>query len=147
MVDDLPGLADDGDRAELHGLLLDSIPGLSDGQRDAMFEHTFEAPADDEHSTDDLIPSDEVFDGSDGFDTDDWDAHVAPIDEPEHVVAEHVVAEDTETGDGLDETHETPEEHQHELADTDDLALDQGAEPDHHADSLPDGHGNHDDAW
>lgn len=125
-------LTDDEDRGELRELLLDSVPGLHDGQRDAMFEHTFEAPVEDDHAADDLIPVDAVFDSDAG---DEWDASydADPADGAD--VASDAVDDVTEPGhdfgddDGLldpHETHQTPDD----LSDTHDFVMDHGAGPD-----------------
>lgn len=143
MQDDLTG---DEDRGELRELLLDSVPHLDDGQRDAMFQHTFESPAEDEHATDDLIPDDGVFDGGD----DDWDSSFDVADDGTGVAAdavedvhgvaepepEHDFADDSETPH---ETHDTPDE----LSDPHDFGDDHGAGVDHHADpDIPDADGH-----
>jgi hypothetical protein len=139
---------DDADRGELRELLLDSVPGLDDGQRDGMFEHTFEAPVEDDHAADDLIPVDEVFGTAD----DDWDASygmdtVDVADGPD--VAGDAVEDVTEPGhdftDGPDslldphETHETPDD----LSDTHEFGMDHGAGHDQPTvGDLPDGDGD-----
>jgi hypothetical protein len=131
---------DDEDRGELRELLLDSVPGLSDGRRDAMFEHTFEAPVEDDHAADDLIPVDTVFDPDAG---DDWDASydVDPADLADSAdpvdgadVASDAVDDVTEPGhdrtdDGLLDPHE-PHETPDDLSDTHDFVMDHGAGPD-----------------
>jgi hypothetical protein len=134
MVEDL---TDDEDRGELRELLLDSVPGLDDGQRDAMFEHTFDAPVEDDHAADDLIPVDAVFDNDAA---DDWDASFGAdvADGADGVgVVDDAVEDVTDTGhdftdDRLDdllsphETHQTPDD----LSDTHDFVEDHGAGPD-----------------
>lgn len=126
-------LEDDADRGELRELLIDSVPGLDDGQRDAMFQHTFEAPVEDDHAADDLIPVDEVFGGTD----EDWDASfgaesVDVADGPD--VAGDAVEDVTEHGHDFTDsstdtlldphdTHETPDD----LSDTHDFGMDHGA--------------------
>jgi hypothetical protein len=143
--DRFDAIDDDADRGELRELLLDSVPGLGDGQRDAMFEHTFEAPVEDDHATDGLIPVDEVFGGTD----DDWDASygmdvadgsdvagdaVEDVTAPEHDFTDHT--------DGLldpHETHETPDD----LSDTHEFGMDHGAGHDQPiVGDLPDGDGD-----
>ncbi|TDP93761.1 hypothetical protein [Labedaea rhizosphaerae] len=146
--DGFDAIDDDADRGELRELLLDSVPGLDDAQRDAMFEHTFEAPVEDDHAADDLIPVDEVFGGSD----DDWDASdvadgsdvaadaVEDVTEPEHDFTD--TTDTTDHADSLldpHETHETPDD----LSDTHEFGMDHGAGHDQPiVGDLPDGDGD-----
>lgn len=120
-------LEDDADRGELRELLLDSVPGLDDGQRDAMFQQTFDAPVEDDHAADDLIPVDAVF-GAD----DDWDTYASADVDPGVGVADDAVEDVSEHGhdfgdDSLLDPHETPDD----LSETHEFGIDHGAGPDH----------------